>query len=890
MSGPREPLDAGDGWDRVQALFHAALERPAAGREAYLRDACGGDAALLARVRAMLDADAGGGGLLDRGLEAAAGDVLAAGAGGLPRIEFGPYRVTGVLGEGGMGVVYRARRVDLASEAAIKVLRDATLSPARRERFAFEQRALAQLNHPAIARLYDAGALPDGTPWFAMELVEGETITDYCRARHLSVEARLALFREVCEAVQHAHAHAIIHRDLKPSNILVRPDGRPKLLDFGIAKPLESLADPGGATRTGLRLMTPAYAAPEQVLGRALGVHTDVYSLGVVLYELLTGRLPFDLAGCSPSEAAARLTQQAPARPSALVVGEARTHTTRGPGRSAWNDLDVLCLTAMHADPARRYHTVDALVRDLERYLAGLPLEARGDSVRYRTGKFVRRHATALSAAALALATLVAVVTFFTLWLAAARDAARAEAARAQRIQGFLTDLLQGGDKEAGPADTLRVVTLLDRGVRQAGALASQPAVRAQLERTLGTSYESLGRLPQADTLLAASLEHSLRLAPRNDADVARALRAMALLRVDQSRFAEAETFARRALELSRRTLAPTDPEIADATATLGRVLEMKGAYEQALPVLAEAARRMAARDSSADELATVSSDLADTYFYLGRLAESDSLNGLLLARSRRLHGPGHPDGAQHLLNLAASQEQLGHYAESERLCREALGIFRAWYGEDSPHTADAITNLARPLIMQARYAEADSVLHEALAVEEKAYGPMHHLVAGVLNELGNAAMARPDGAAQAAAYFGRAADIYRHNYGAHSGPLGVALSNLGHICMVAGDNRRAEEWFRRALAAYDGAVPPGHPNVAISRIKLGRVLMRQKRYAEGERETLAGYRILVAQKDPGTSFLKAARTDLVADYEGLHRPADAARFRAELADTVAKR
>src|SRR5688500_18568620 len=252
-----------------------------------------------------------------------------------------------------MGVVYLAERADLGSVAAIKVLRDAWLSPARRERFAAEQRTLAQLNHPSIARLYDADTLPDGTPWFVMEYVEGVPLTAYCETHASTVADRLRLFRDVCTAVLHAHRHAIIHRDLKPSNILVSEDAKVKLLDFGIAKQLESLdAD---QTRTGLRAMTPAYAAPEQVRAGRLGIHTDVYSLGVVLYELLSGRLPFDLADKTPSEVERIIVEQEPERPSAaarrtpaLPVGTTRAHSA---SRPQWADLDVLCLTAMHKDP-----------------------------------------------------------------------------------------------------------------------------------------------------------------------------------------------------------------------------------------------------------------------------------------------------------------------------------------------------------------------------------------------------------------------------------------------------------------------------------------------------------------------------------------------------------
>jgi len=371
-------------WEQIQALFHAAADLPEAEQRRFLEASGGNDAALVAEVLALLHEDARGSSLLDRDLGTLADQML--GHSDPVPVDFGPYRIRRMLGEGGMGVVYLAERADLGSMAAIKFLRDAWLSPARRERFAAEQRTLAQLNHPAIARLYDANTLPDGTPWFVMEYVEGVPLTAYCTAHQSGIVERLRLFRAVSEAVQHAHSQAIIHRDLKPSNILVTAGGVVKLLDFGIAKQLESLEVNADQTGTGLRLMTPAYAAPEQIGAGRIGTHTDVYSLGVVLYELLTGRLPFEVAGRTPGEIEAMIRNDLPVRPSIA----ARSTTPLPPGGSrpelvsgrSWADLDVLCLTAMHKDPARRYRTVDALIRDINHYLDHEPLEARRDSVR----------------------------------------------------------------------------------------------------------------------------------------------------------------------------------------------------------------------------------------------------------------------------------------------------------------------------------------------------------------------------------------------------------------------------------------------------------------------------------------------------------------------------
>jgi serine/threonine protein kinase/tetratricopeptide (TPR) repeat protein len=383
----------------MQSLFHGALDLPEAERRPFLKTSCVDDQSLMGDVLAMLEEDASATSLLNRDVAQVAREVLGDAAHAAFR-EFGPYRIKSILGEGGMGVVYLAEREDLGIQVAIKILRDAWLSPARRERFASEQRTLAQLNHPSIARLYDADTWPDGTPWFVMEYVDGLQLTDYCSYHKCCIEERLRLFRALCEAVQYAHGHAVIHRDLKPSNILVKSDGSVRLLDFGIAKHLDPVVQPVDRTGTGVRLMTPAYAAPEQIRGERAGIHTDVYSLGVILYELLSGRLPFDISRMTPAEAATAITAGTPAKPSSA----ARAAGTRS---ASWTDLDVLCLTAMNKDPNRRYQSVEAFVRDLDHYLKQEPLEARPDSLGYTAAKFVRRNWEAVSAASATVALIV---------------------------------------------------------------------------------------------------------------------------------------------------------------------------------------------------------------------------------------------------------------------------------------------------------------------------------------------------------------------------------------------------------------------------------------------------------------------------------------------------
>ena len=341
-----------------------------------------------------------------------------------------------------------------------------------------EQRAGAA-RQPGIAQL-PMSASPEGTPWFVMEFVEGEPITTWCQARRTPVADRLRRFRSVCDAVQHAHAHAVIHRDLKPSNVLVTVDGTVKLLDFGIAKQLDATGEPTDRTRTGFRLLTPAYAAPEQFAGGPLGVHTDVYALGVLLFELLTGRQPFAAkGGDDAAQLATRMREVT--RPSVI----AREHGSP-PGRATWPELDAIVHKAMHPEPDRRYRTADALARDVDRYLRGDPLEARPDSVGYRSARFVRRNWRVVTISVAGIAALLAVSAYYTINLARARDTAVAETARTARIQQFMLSLFGGGEGEAAPAESLRVRELIARGVREAGALAAEPAAQAELYTTRG--------------------------------------------------------------------------------------------------------------------------------------------------------------------------------------------------------------------------------------------------------------------------------------------------------------------------------------------------------------------------------------------------------------------
>jgi eukaryotic-like serine/threonine-protein kinase len=867
--------ESADRWERVQSLFHGAVDREPADRREWLEHECADDPTLIAEVGALLDEDSRSGSILDREFPHIAHEVL---DGSVPLLRaIGPYRILSVLGHGGMGVVYLAQRTDLGSRAAIKVLRDASLSPARRERFAFEQRTLAQLNHPSIARLYDADVLPDGTPFFVMEYVDGVPLTEHCESRDLDVPERLRLFRTVCDAVLFAHGQAVVHRDLKPSNVLVTTDGTVKLLDFGISKHIAEL-ETGDRTETGLRVMTPAYAAPEQVLGKQTGTYTDVYALGVILYELLAGRLPFNLSRFTPGQSSTVVVDQEPRRPSVA----AREVTGGGVVRRAgWADLDVLCLTAMHKDPQRRYRTVDALIRDIDHYLRGEPLEARPDSTGYRLGKFVRRNWRPLSAGVVMLLTLMTLVAFYTIRLARARDAAVAETARTQRIQNFVLNLFTGGDEAAGPADTLRVVTLLDRGIREANLLDADPAIQAELLETLGGIFQHLGNVDRADSLLSAALEHRRSIAGENDLGVASGEIALGLLRTEQAQYDGAEELLRSALATRLRLLSPDDPSVIEARTSLAKVMQARGEYDDAIAAFEQALQTLSARDPDGAGVAETLGDLANTHYYAGHLEVADSINRIVIAMDRKRLGPRHPNVADDLINLGAIQFDLGNYPEAEAIFRESRDIFSEYYGEDHIETAAAELRVGQALQYEGRLDEAQQLVARALSVRERVYGADHPLVATALNYMASIELGRHNHAA-AEQSFRRVADIYRATQGERHPFVAIALSNLASVYMDAGDYVRAEPIYRDVIGRLNETLEPQDLNIGIARIKLGRVLLREGKVEEAEQQSLAGYEILAKQTNPTVSWLRSARNDLIEAYSRLHQPEKATRFIAE--------
>ena len=836
MTADDAPLTS-DEWAEIEARFLELADRSREEQSLALADERQRHPRRARELERLLRGDAVRDSLLDGSIASRAADLLGF-ASAVPDTPFGPYRLVRAIGEGGMGVVYLAQRDDLGSQAAIKVLRDAWLSPSRRARFLEEQRTLVRLQHPGIARLLDADQLEDGTPWFAMEFVDGVPITEWCWSRDTPLRDRLRLVIDALQAVRHAHERAVIHRDLKPSNLFVTAAGQVRLLDFGIAKRVVEtpLAD-GDVTRTGLRLLTPAYAAPEQLAGEPVTVQADVYAVGVMLFELLAGERPFDVSALSTAEAVRRLRSEPAPRLSQVVRRRAASkRAVRATSLTAaeWHDLDALLAGALEADCARRYRSADALLRDLERFLASQPLEMRPASLAYRARLLLRRRRLETLLAAAATVVVLVGATTYTRGITAARDAARAQAERTERLQQFLVGLFAGGDAEAGPADTLRVASLLDNGVREARALADAPEAQRDMLRALGTIAQQLGRYELADTLFQEAAAGWIREHGDEHEEALRTRVLAAGVRLARQDHDAARDSFRVLLAAADRTLAPDHPVRRDAAAGLGAALTELGDYDTALALLEDVAQRHAAEDSTSVAYADAITAVANVHFYAARYDTSDALNTRALDILQRRLGDSHPSLAENHINLASAAFERARYDDAEPHYLRALALTEGWYGAEHPRTAPMLRMLAQLRIRQERADDAVPLLERAARTFERSVDSLSPSLANLYSTMAqvHAQQGRHD---EAARLHRRARDIAERTQGTshlhfrmHTGNLASTLGTLGRL-------DEASALLTPVVIDARATLPADDVNLAYWTLRLARIRVAQRRVADAD-------------------------------------------------------
>jgi serine/threonine-protein kinase len=908
MTEPIAPLTAQD-WARVQEVFALLTNRSETEQREAVERLAQTEPVVARHVQAILVASLDTS-TFDIEIANIVEDVLLAEAAALHRQRFGPYRLVKEVGRGGMGIVYLAHRDDLDARAAIKILPNAWIDPARREHFLEEMRILAALSHPSIARLFHADHLPDGTPWFAMEYVQGRPITEWVWERRRSLDEILRLFDRLCVAVQHAHGHPVIHRDLKPSNVLVTEDGTVKLLDFGIAKRYHERPGADEQSRTTTREVSLPYAAPEQLRGRVAGVRADVYALGVILYELLTGRRPYDVSGLTAADVEAAIRAAYPPRlahPNRRGRGDsaslaAAAHPDGGVaadgssaprpvslGAGERRDLEALLSAAMAPEVTERYGSVEELRGDIERILRQEPLRARNAGWSYRAQKFVRRHWRTVAGAVAAAVIAAAGLLVHNRELAASRDVAIAEAARVDRLRQFLEDLFQGGRQPTGPPDSIRVATLVENGIREARALSTDPAMQVDLLGTLGIMSERMGDLARADSLYLLATGRATALYGPNHPETLRIRVRRARLLAQFGKIDSSEHELRALEVLARRHAPPGHPVVAEVNTALGTLLRERGQFPEAIARLERALELNRARDSTSREYAASLRELGNAVGSAGDLARADSLWLRALPLVRQLFGPKHPDVAFLLADLGNTASQRGRLEEAERYQREAAAITAAWYGEHSELTGVVNGVLAQTLIRLKRYDEAIPLIHQTIEAFSQApdLGPNSANTAIAHSTLATAFSGRGDHR-EALHEYERSLAGLRATLGDRDRNTITVAGNLATELLRTGHADSSVAMLRRLIPFAANALGESHVAVANIRIKLGESLIATGQYHEAISVTAAGLRVLDSALGRRAPFARVARGDLLSAYLALGDSANASRMRRELADTLA--
>lgn len=846
-------------WQRLSPLLDALLELDAEARRARLDELRTEDPGLADELEALLA-------LEDEHEDFLAEPLVAPPPMAKPDSMIGPYKLDRLLGEGGMGQVWLARRADglYQRRVALKLLRPGLADPNLRQRFTRERQILARLGHPHIARLLDAGISTDNQPYLALEYVEGEAITDWCRSRDLGIDARIRLFLQVCEAVSHAHANLIVHRDLKPSNILVTPLDEVRLLDFGIAKLLDG-PEPGREhTRTEVRAFTLHYAAPEQIRGEPVTTMTDVYSLGVVLYELLAETKPYRLKRQSDAEWEEAILIVDPQKPSATLLREAdsdpsRMVALRRRAKRISGDLDNIALKALSKRPEHRYPSVEAMALDLNRFIEGKPVLARPQSVAYRTQKFLHRHRWALTTAALIALVLTTALGLVT-WQA--QQAVR-EASRAQALLDFVTGLFEqaGGRDSPGPLDVRKLLEAgEERGRRQ---LARQPLDQAELFGVIARLRLSLGDYREAERLLQTqdrilqglpNVPDSLRLSSASD--YGRTLRLL-----DRS----PECIARmQPLEAEARSQQRQLPvQVADFYSELGRCLRDQSGKSQRRIAQRLFMRSLEVRRNTLEDTAGVVENLADLANLQADEGETEAaLQGFrnALAQLNASVGVRHPLAIELQRRLCDLERTAGQLGIAERDCHDALTLALELHGDEHPASVDARRQLAAIHVDQGRFREAETAFRDSHRWLVSRLGRDHEDVARNDNSLGMIAWERGD-TDTALRHLDRALGVLRK--APESALYQGVLFNKAMVLHDGGRDRAALPLLLQVERLRIRALGATHPRVGETRRLIGQVQAALGQETAARASLTDAVRLMADERGHGPSHPHTRRGEL---------------------------
>lgn len=861
-------------------IFLTAIDiATAAERAAYVQRACGNDAELREAVDQLLAAAdrASMAKFLETPPDIAAHDTQRSTES--PGTIVGSYKLLEVLGEGGFGTVYLAEQQQpVQRQVAVKIIKPGMDSAHVIARFEAERQALAVMDHPNIAKVHDAGTTDAGRPYFVMELVRGVSITRYCDQERLSPQQRLELFIPVCQAVQHAHQKGVIHRDLKPSNIIIAMyDGRPvpKVIDFGVAKAVgQKFSEQSVHTELGGIIGTLEYMSPEQAEpnNRDVDTRADIYSLGVILYELLAGAPPFtaaQLRGAAFDQMLRMIREVEPAKPSTRLsssdelpaIAARRRLEPKRLTRTIHGELDWIVMKALEKDRARRYETANGLAADLQRYLSDEPIAAGPPSRLYRARKFLNRHKFGVAASTTIALLLVGGVVATTVGLI--REArqrriadeqralaieqqteAQRQAGMARGVNEFLIGMLSSADPNKLLGDKVTVLQAIQAAESEldGGKFKDHPQVEAAIRQAIGQTLRSLGRYDRAEPNLHRALELR-RNSSAGKKELADALGAMGNLLADQGKLAEAEQLFAEALSIERaaRSDVGDDVRIAKAMQNVAWVMSNQGKQEQAIAMLREAlAIHRAVRPVDKRALAAALSHLGLALWRKGLVVEAEPLLREALEIHRRVSPSGHPDLASSLSNLALALQNLDRHPDAEILLRESLEISRRALPEGHPDLSVPMNNLASTLKSQSKLADAEALYRESLAIRRASSavgGPDVSRSVPIATSLTNLAdvLRLQNRLPEAQALMLESLEIFRAALPADHPTIGTALTNLGWVYLDQNLPADAEPLLREALTIKRKALPVAHPEILSALGGLAFALQRQGKFAEAE-------------------------------------------------------
>ncbi|MDZ7657898.1 serine/threonine-protein kinase [Fodinibius sp.] len=924
-------------WKKVNKIVDTALELDEQERATYIEESCKNDEKLKRHVTKLLAAIKQSEtedflATPDTYFENIAGEISPANAPDASSMvgqQVGNYSLHELIGHGGMGSVFKGKRADEAyeKEVAIKILRRGMDTPSNIARFKRERNILANLEHPNVARLLDGGLTKEGLPYLVMEYVDGTPLLEHCNQNNLTLKERLELFEQVCFAVQHAHKNAIIHRDLKPSNILVTKDGKVKVLDFGIAKLIKMDGSEGITfqTRTGSRMLTWGYAAPEQVTGETVTTATDSYVLGILLYELLTGVHPYKIDDKSFIELEKQIREQQSESPSTQfselsvskknTIAKERKTTTNKLSSALKGDLDAIIMKALRKESDKRYSSAEQLLEDLNRRKTNLPILAREDTFRYNASKFIKRHRTNLSAAAGFLLLLIGFTIFYTWQITQERNRAQLEAQKAKEVSTFLTDMFRASNPNYNPQDTVTAATFLKRGQERIDQLEGQPEVQAQLLEVMGRAYTEIGQFDKANPLLQKSLQ--LRKTHQGTTSIAysQSLDAFVVFQRLKGNFAEAESLTRESISIIRNNHPNNKKLLSNGLNELGLMLDQRGKYEKADSVYKTVLQiQQQLYESSHPKLAHTLNNRAGVLRKQGQYEKAENLYRRSLTIWKEKNGDIHPSTAMGYHDLALVLNQQGKLEEADSLYHKGLKIDKQLYDPPNRNIAQSYNNIGIFYGKQGQYQEAKPYLTKALAMRRKLFTESHPKLAEILNnlgrlhiELGNYGKAHP--------YLQEALKIDRKNFGQKHPYVAGDLANLARIEKENGSLNMAEKHLQKSLSIFRATLPSDHrkiadiltelgdllvfqnnPTEAVSLLKealtiknksyderswqiaytkslLGNALAKNMEFKKAESYLVQGYETLKEERGSSDNFTTQARNNVIELYKNWNKP-----------------